>query len=103
MLTTFGALAPVFLLIALGRVGVVVDVRLPAVFAGDVFVRQVRVLERGVVVLVPVRRDQVLYALACALVMGDMRVLVVMDDRRVRVGLEAFACHANLLCPMGRA
>jgi hypothetical protein len=66
-------------------VGVVVDVRLVPVLARHVLVRRVRVIDVRVVVLVPVGGEQVLDARARVHVVGDVGVLVAVDDRRMRV------------------
>ena len=64
---------------------VVVNVGLVKVLARDVLVRRMRVLDVGMVVLVPVRRQQVLDHRPGVCVVRHMHVLVAMDNRRVGV------------------
>jgi hypothetical protein len=67
---------------------VIVDVRLTAVLLVHVPVRNVDVIERRMVVIVCVSREQVSPVLSFGEVVGDVEMLVFMDDSVVLVMLR---------------
>jgi len=74
---------------------VVVNVGLVEVFARDILVRRVRVLDPRVVVLVPVGRQQVFDDGPRVGVVRHVRVLVPMDNGRMRMCFESLPWHAG--------
>lgn len=71
-----------------GGPGVIVDVRLAPVLLAHVPMRNVDVIERRVVVIVCVSREQVSPVLSLGEVVGDVEMLVVMNDGVVLVMLR---------------
>ena len=72
----------------------VVDVRLPPVLVTEVLVRYVRVLHGRVVVLVPMRRRQMLHAARPGVrVVRDVYVIVPVYHLLVIVRYVALSCH----------
>jgi hypothetical protein len=86
--------------LGLRRMCVVMDVGLVEVLPRDILVWQVCVLQVGVIVLVPVRRQQVFNHSPWVCVVRDMHVFVAMNNGGMRMCLESLPGH--LVVPPSR-